>query len=78
MLGLHKIGFHPRIWARLTTNIPSQAGREDWVAATLIIDKEEYLVDPIFSKSNLIFSLVRANSMIKVPADATGLSAGSS
>jgi molybdopterin molybdotransferase len=76
MLGLQKIGFHPSFWARLTTNIPSLAGREDWVAAYLTIEKEGYRVDPIFSKSNLIFSLVRANSMIRVPADATGLLAG--
>ena len=76
LLGLTKVGFHPKFWARLTTNIPSQAGREDWVAASLIIDNEGYQVDPIFSKSNLIFSLVRANSMVRVPADATGLSAG--
>jgi molybdopterin molybdotransferase len=65
----------PRLLARLSTNIPSQAGREDWVAARLYFGQEEYRVDPIFSKSNLIFSLVRANSMVRVPADATGLSA---
>jgi len=76
LLGLTNVAFHPKFWARLTTNIPSQAGREDWVAARLTINKDGYLVDPIFSKSNLIFSLVRANSMVRVPADATGLSAG--
>jgi len=76
LLGLTNVGFHPKIWARLSTNIPSQAGREDWVAASLHINTDGYLVDPIFSKSNLIFSLVRANSIVRVPADATGLSAG--
>ena len=76
LLGLTNVAFHPKFWARLTTNIPSQAGREDWVAASLIIDNEGYQVEPIFSKSNLIFSLVRANSMVRVPADASGLSAG--
>ena len=76
LLGLSSVGFHPKYLARLTTNIPSQAGREDWVAARLSTNDQAYQVDPIFSKSNLIFSLVRANSMIRVPADATGLSAG--
>ena len=76
LLGLSTIGAHTRLHARLTTNIPSQAGREDWVAARLYSDSRGYMVDPIFSKSNLIFSLVRANSMIRVPTDATGLSAG--
>lgn len=76
LLGLTKVGAHTRLLARLITNVPSQAGREDWVAARLYSDPSGYQVDPIFSKSNLIFSLVRANSMIRVPADTTGLSAG--
>ncbi len=84
LLGLADEGVKARLLARLTTNVPSQAGREDWVAARLYPDPSAdvpgkllgYKVDPIFSKSNLIFSLVRANCMIRVPADATGLSAG--
>jgi len=76
LLGLSNVGNRPKLYARLTTNIASQAGREDWVAARLYSNQEGYQVDPIFSKSNLIFSLVRANSMVRVPADATGLSAG--
>jgi molybdopterin molybdotransferase len=84
LLGLADPGIHFRLQARLTTNVPSQAGREDWVAARMYSEPSEdlsgaaitYKVDPIFSKSNLIFSLVRANCMIHVPADATGLSAG--
>jgi molybdopterin molybdotransferase len=76
LLGLSNVGAHTRLYARLTTNVPSQAGREDWVAARLYSDPSGYMADPIFSKSNLIFNLVRANSMIRVPPDATGLSAG--
>jgi len=76
LLGLSSVGVRTKIQARLSTNVPSQAGREDWVAACLSIGPDGYRVDPIFSKSNLIFSLVRANSMIRVPPDATGLSTG--
>jgi len=76
LLGLSNVAQYRRILARLGTNVPSQAGREDWIAARLYTDQSGYIVDPIFSKSNLIFSLVRANSMIRVPADANGLSAG--
>jgi molybdopterin molybdotransferase len=76
LLGLTNVGVRTRLYARLSTNVPSQAGREDWVAARLYSDGSGYQVDPIFSKSNLIFSLVRANSTIRVPPDATGLSAG--
>jgi molybdopterin molybdotransferase len=76
LLGLTKVGQHTKFQARLSTNVPSQAGREDWVAACLVSENAGYRVDPIFSKSNLIFSLVRANCMIRIPPDATGLSAG--
>jgi len=76
LLGLAEVGVRRKLIARLNTNVPSQAGREDYVAAKLYEDQQGYHVDPIFSKSNLIFSLVRANCMIRVPADATGLTAG--
>lgn len=76
LLGLSNVGVRTRLQGKLSANIPSQAGREDWVAARINPDQDGYRVDPIFSKSNLIFSLVRANSMIRVPPDATGLSAG--
>jgi molybdopterin molybdotransferase len=76
LLGLPRASKRSHQLAKLTTNVPSQAGREDWVAAHLSTTPAGYVVDPIFSKSNLIFSLVRANSMIRIPPDATGLSAG--
>jgi molybdopterin molybdotransferase len=75
LLGLMTAGKRTKLPARLTVNIPSQAGREDWVAALLSSDHDGYQVAPIFSKSNLIFSLVRANCMVRVPPDLTGLSA---
>ncbi|MBV9582461.1 MAG: molybdopterin molybdenumtransferase MoeA, partial [Chloroflexi bacterium] len=31
---------------------------------------------PVFGKSNLIFTLIRADGMLKVPLDAGGLNAG--
>jgi molybdopterin molybdotransferase len=76
LLGMQRPGFRARFRARLTTNVPSLAGREDWVAGHLLVDPTGYMVEPIFSKSNLIFSLVRANCLLRVPPDATGLSAG--
>jgi molybdopterin molybdotransferase len=76
LLGMPEPGFRARLDARITLNVPSLAGREDWVAGHLSVDSQGYVVDPIFSKSNLIFSLVRANCLLRVPADATGLSAG--
>jgi len=83
------------IQARLTINLPSQAGREDWWPVRLITENAErtekknkensvvsvdsvvnYQADPIFGKSNLIFTLAAADGLLKIPPDATGLSAG--
>ncbi len=70
--------------ARLTVNLPSQAGREDWVAVKLMpssplllpAGEEGWLAEPIFGKSNLIFSLAAADGLVRIPPDATGLNAG--
>jgi molybdopterin molybdotransferase len=76
LLGLHTSPLKTLIQARLTTNLPSQAGREDWVPVRLIQVADGYQADPIFGKSNLIFTLVRADGLIRIPPDATGISAG--
>ena len=70
--------------AKLMVNVPSQAGREDWVAVKLITNDRWklgssevfYLAQPVFGKSNLIFSLVAADGLVRVPSEATGISAG--
>ena len=38
--------------------------------------QEPYDAEPIFGKSNLIFTLAAADGLLKIPPDATGLSAG--
>jgi molybdopterin molybdotransferase len=62
--------------ARLTTNVASAAGREDYLPARLVERDGELWADPIFYKSNLIFTLVEADGLLKIPLDATGLEAG--
>jgi molybdopterin molybdotransferase len=69
--------FRPSIPARLSLNLSSQAGREDWVAVRLTEDLDGFLAEPVFGKSNLIFTLSRCDGLIRIGADATGLSAGS-
>ena len=67
----------PSVSAKLTVNIPSQAGREDWIPIKLKETAEKsFLAEPIFGKSNLIFTLVGADGLLKIAPDATGLSAG--
>lgn len=62
--------------ARLTTNVASESGRDDYVPVRLEATSEGWTAEPVFSKSNLIFSLVRADGLVHIPADATGLTAG--
>ncbi len=83
---------HGSVLARLTVNLPSQAGREDWWPVKLSAGPaagkgsserrlqwglvEHWLAEPIFGKSNLIFTLVNADGLLCIPPDVTGLSAG--
>jgi molybdopterin molybdotransferase len=64
------------VQARLKANVASVAGREDYVPTQLMEREGELVADPIFFKSNLIFTLVKADGLIRVPLDATGLEAG--
>lgn len=66
----------PTVSARLTTNLSSQAGREDWVPVRLIASADGYDAEPVFGKSNLIFTLIRADGLLKIHPDANGVAAG--
>jgi molybdopterin molybdotransferase len=65
------------VTARLARNVASAAGREDYIQVRLEhADNSPPLAVPVFGKSNLIYTLVRADGMLKVPLDAGGLAAG--
>ncbi len=77
-LGLETDKIHPTLQAKISVNLASQAGREDWIPVRLVGTAEEgYLAEPVFGRSNLIFILVRSDGLIKIPAAATGIEAGS-
>ena len=78
LMGLQRTRPRPSVSAQLTLNLASQAGREDWVPVQLISALEGYQADPVFGKSNLIFTLSRADGLVRIPADANGLAAGES
>lgn len=65
------------VLARLSRNVPSETGREDYVPGRLVASGPELSVEPVFGKSNLIYTLVNADGMIKVPLNEGGLTAGS-
>jgi molybdopterin molybdotransferase len=71
----------PIIAAKLTVNLPSQAGREDWIPVKLLsqpgnVDSQIFQAEPIFGKSNLIFTLTAADGLLRIPPDVTGYGAG--
>jgi molybdopterin molybdotransferase len=64
--------------AKLAINLPSLAGREDYWPIKIEEKDGEIIANPIFYKSNLIFSLVNANALAIVPTEVNGLAAGES
>lgn len=64
------------VWAKLSQNIASESGREDYIPAKLGDSADGLLATPVFGKSNLIYTLVNADGLIKVPLNKGGLLAG--
>lgn len=78
LLGRSKPERKARVQAQLSVNLASQAGREDYIPVQLKSTSKGWVAEPIFYKSNLIFTLTRADGLICIPANATGLAAGTS
>ncbi len=66
----------PSTTARLTQDVASTPGREDYVPVRLKLEGDQRLAEPVFGKSNLIYTLIRADGLIRVPLDRGGLYAG--
>ncbi|MBM3943025.1 MAG: molybdopterin molybdotransferase MoeA [SAR202 cluster bacterium] len=66
----------PSVLARLSQNIPSAAGREDYAPVLLKRDNGRQIAHPVFGKSSLIFTLMRADGLVMVPLDRGGLYSG--
>ena len=62
--------------AVLDVPVPSRPGREDYVPCRLVHAVDGPHAVPLFGASNLIFTLVRADALIAVPLDRSGLAAG--
>ena len=76
LLGLYENKPRPSVKARLSVNLASQTGREDWQPVKLVQSIDGWQAEPIFGKSNLIFTLAAADGLIKIHPDANGVSAG--
>ncbi len=64
------------VMARLAENAPAGAGRETFVSVRLEERAGEIWAVPIFGESNLIFTLVRGEGVVRIPLGSTGLPQG--
>lgn len=76
LLGLKTGVGRGRVTARLSQNIASESGREDYIPARLQETSAGIIATPVFGKSNLIYTLVNADGLIKLPLNKAGLEAG--
>ncbi|MGH7844833.1 MAG: molybdopterin-binding protein [Candidatus Binatia bacterium] len=69
-------GFRSSTRAILKTNVASQPGREDYVRVTLPQMNDRLYATPLPSKSGAIFTLVKADGMIKIDLNREGIEQG--
>jgi len=65
-----------RLKAQLTHNLSSVPGREDYIQVKLVERDGSLWAEPVFGKSNLIYTLVKSDGMICVPLNSNGLYQG--
>lgn len=76
LTGCSAVPLKPSVRARLTRDVPSESGREDHVQVKLQQQSGICYAEPVFGKSNLIYTLVRADGSVTVPLEKGGLYAG--
>jgi molybdopterin molybdotransferase len=62
--------------ARLSRNVASAPGRADYFQVRLDRRPDGLWAEPVFGKSNLIYTLVKADGMVRVDLDTSGLTEG--
>ncbi len=62
--------------AKVTRNIPSAAGREDFIPVRLEERDGELYAEPVFGKSNMMFAMMRGDGVATVPLQKAGIAAG--
>ena len=62
--------------ARLARNLASAPGREDYIQVRLEERDGELWAEPVFGKSNLIYTLVRSDGLVRIDLDKAGLAQG--
>lgn len=62
--------------ATVTKNIPSSAGRTDYVRVRLFKENGQLYAEPVFGKSGLISTLVKSDGILEVPEQSEGILKG--
>jgi molybdopterin molybdotransferase len=65
-----------RARARLTRNLPSVHGREEYLRVRLTDKDGQALAEPVFGKSGLLRTLVEGDGLVRVERDREGIKAG--
>lgn len=76
MLGLDERKVKRIVKAKISRNLHSQAGREDFIRVSLEERDGQLWATPLLSKSGLIMSLVRADGILHIPAELLGFQEG--
>ncbi len=72
--GAQQPAWEPRyVKARLSRNIASAPGREDYISVRLIESAGNMLAEPVLGRSALISTMVKADGLIKIPLESEGL-----
>jgi molybdopterin molybdotransferase len=74
--GSHERPPHHGIRARLARNVASVPGREDYFQVKLVRRDGALWAEPVFGKSNLIYTMVKSDGMVKIALDQGGLREG--
>jgi molybdopterin molybdotransferase len=74
--GCRELPLRQAVPARLTRNVASAPGREDYFQVQLQHRPDGAWAEPVFGKSNLIYTLVRADGMVRIDLDSGGLTEG--
>jgi molybdopterin molybdotransferase len=70
-------GKRPEVPAKVSRNLASVQGREDYVRVRLVREAENLIAEPILGKSGLIHTMVKADGLIRIDRDSEGLDKGS-
>jgi molybdopterin molybdotransferase len=73
LLGAAPAPHHGSVSARLARNVASRTGREDFVPVRLVERDGALWAEPVFGKSNLIYTMAHADGLLRVPLDLAGL-----